>query len=50
MFQESVANLVSKYPMIRNALGALESEGCKIDLSRHIACEMCNTGNLHDYQ
>jgi hypothetical protein len=31
-------------PMIRLMISALESSGCKADLSRHFSCEMCTQG------
>ena len=33
-----------EFPMIKLMMSALESSGCKPDLTRHFSCEMCTEG------
>ncbi len=40
-------NIVSclEMPLIKLMVSSLESSGCKIDVSRHFACDICAEGN-----
>ena len=35
---------VSNMPMVQHMLSALRTAGCEVDLTRHVACDMCMAG------
>ena len=42
--QNNILNCL-EMPMIKLMLSALESSGCKVDLNRHLSCEICTSGS-----
>jgi len=40
--ENRVWNVAKTSPMVKIMMSALESSGCPVDLSRHVACEVCD--------
>lgn len=40
--ERNVWNCAQKSPIVKLMLAALKSSGCEVDLSRHVACEVCD--------
>lgn len=47
--EKSVKEIVESSPMVKLMMAALNSSGCPVDISRHIACEPCNRGVTGGY-
>ena len=43
--EHNVIRCMESMPMVRNIVGALESQGCKVDWERHLSCNICKPGN-----
>ena len=42
--ENSVIENIETMPMVKTMLGALEANGCKVDLDRHLMCDICKPG------
>jgi len=40
--ERNVYNCVKNSPLVKLMLGALKASGCKVDIRRHISCEVCD--------
>ncbi|KAF2353033.1 Peptidase M76 ATP23 [Trinorchestia longiramus] len=41
--EKRVLSVVEKFPLVKLMMSALEASGCPVDISRHVACEICDT-------
>jgi len=47
--ENRVWNVAKTSPMVKIMMSALESSGCPVDLSRHVACEVCDSSVTGGY-
>jgi len=47
--ENRVWKVAKSSPMVKIMMSALESSGCPVDLSRHVACEVCETSVTGGY-
>ena len=42
--EKDVSYNIENMPMVQHMLAALATAGCPVDLSRHLSCDMCQSG------